>query len=131
GRRKMAKERLSKLQKWILGKLNNAKTNYGYYCPYRRRDLAKEYEKDFPEELTKLKEVMDKRTGRDWSSQWIHYCWNHQFQVVLTNSLKNLRKKDLITIYDNDDIRLTDKGTMLIESLIINKTHFINVKELE
>ncbi|GAI82266.1 unnamed protein product, partial [marine sediment metagenome] len=44
----MAKERLSKFQRWILGKLNNAETNCGYYRPYRRRDLAKEYEKEFP-----------------------------------------------------------------------------------
>ncbi|MBA7549076.1 hypothetical protein ES705_41549 [subsurface metagenome] len=127
----MSKERLSKLQKWILGKLNNAKTNCGYYRPYRRRDLVKEYEKDFPEELTKEGDELEKRTGRKFNSQWIHYCWNHQFQVVLTNSLKNLRKKDLITIYGNDDIRLTDKGTLLIEVLNINKTHFINIKELE
>lgn len=122
---------MSKLQRWILGKLNNTKTNCNYYCPYRRRDLVKEYEKDFPEELTKEGDELEKRTGKKFTSQWIHYCWNHQFQVVLTNSLKNLRKKDLITIYSNDDIRLTDKGTMLIESLIINKTHFIKVKELE
>lgn len=127
----MAKERLSKLQKWILGKLNNAKTNCGYYCSYRRRDLVKEYKKEFPEEILERDKKFEKRTGKKLGHTWAHYWWNCQFQVVLTNSLKNLQKKDSITIYGNDDIRLTDKGTMLIESLIINKTHFINDKELE
>ncbi|MBA7556683.1 hypothetical protein ES705_49399 [subsurface metagenome] len=127
----MSKERLSKLQRWILGKLNNAKTNCGYYRPYRRRDLVKEYKKEFPEEITKERDKLEKRTGRKFTSWWAHYCWNHQFQVVLTNSLKNLRKKDLVMLLGDNSIQLTDKGTMLIESLIINKTHFINVKELE
>ncbi|MBA7515687.1 hypothetical protein ES705_07730 [subsurface metagenome] len=124
----MAKERLSKLQRWILGKLNNAETNCGYY---RRKDLVKGYRKEFPEEILEHGKEHERRTGKKCSYTWAHYCWNCQFQTVLTNSLKNLRKKDLITIYSNDDIQLTDKGTMLIESLIINKTNFINVKELE
>jgi len=127
----MAKERLSKLQRWILGKLNNTKTNCGYYRPYCRRDLVKEYKKEFPEEILEHDIKFEKRTGKKLGYRWAHYWWNCQFQVTLTNSLKNLRKKDLVMLLGDNSIRLTDKGTMLIEILIINKTHFINVKELE
>jgi len=129
--RKIAKERLSKLQRWILGKLNNAKTDSDYYYSYRRRDLVKQYKKEFPEEILEHDKKFEKRTGRKSSYTWAHYWWNCQFQVTLTNSLKNLRKKDLVILLDNNNIRLTDKGTMLIESLNINKTHFINNKRKE
>ena len=129
----MAKERLSKLQKWILVEAyKKGKRNYesgfreSYYLS--RQEVYKGYWADYYFELSPPKK---------WSGSPIIKIapddYNSGCIVVLCNCLKNLKKKGLAEMHGKsfsswrkDYIVLTDKGIEMAKKLMGQE---INIKD--
>lgn len=101
----MAKERLSKLQKWILCQayLENAVS---------RRQI---YEEFYGVKLTPMNK------GKRGSNSW--WLFGNKY-VAVCHSLKSLRERELIKMEKDessgrykDPIRLTDRGRKVVEEL--------------
>ena len=141
----MAKERLSKLQKWILlklyeaGKDHYATPNYWRSRHYLVHNRIKEYLK-----LEKVKKYFSDHEKAWRKIQPSHYIseeekqnwFKDKFEVSTTNSLKNLAKEGYVELLNKDRwsinlnsgyrqvtvfVQLKDKGVEAVEKLLTIK----------
>ncbi|MBA7500642.1 hypothetical protein ES704_03402 [subsurface metagenome] len=126
----MAKERLSKLQKWILKKCYEQGKNHYSTDDYSIARITlviwrtKEYLET--EEVKKYFEEVGKAYKRYINEEKKQKWFRYKFEISTTNSIKNLYSKGYIKVEKRwlviKRVRLTDKGIKAVkESLKIKK----------
>jgi len=132
----LSKERLSKLQKWILKKCYEQ--GKGHYISFdysvarislvfwRTKEYieTKEIKKYFDELLKTIKRYVSERERINW--------FRYKFEISTTNSIKNLLAKGYIQEegfkFVIKRIRLTDKGIKTVEESLKIKKRKVNNK---
>lgn len=132
----MTKERLSRLQRWILlqcykrGKDHYATPSYWLNRHYLVYYSVKGYLKQ--DKVKKRVQELQKGFGRIYNEEQQYRLYKYRFEISITGSLRNLWRKGLVELFDKDRIwlskrkdygyrqvavymQLTDKGVKLIE----------------
>ncbi len=146
----MAKERLSKLQKWILTKCLEGKRIhrsvvmefYGkkYLPGYKDKELSWDIDKADKHMLEERQEERRKFDYKQWKytdETYIHkyhvvkdqYISTKAEEVIISRTLKNLKNKCLLEQINKwGDYHLTEKGFLIAKNCVTDGT-FINYKE--
>lgn len=142
----MAKERLSKLQKWILTKCYEAGKDYyatpdywrgRHYLVFNRiKEHCEEHKEEIEEHFNEIAKVYKKYIGPEERKRSSYNWFKDEFEVSTTNSLKSLAKKGYVKLLNKDRwtirldsryrqatvfVQLTDKGVKAVEKVLTIK----------
>lgn len=132
----MSKERLSKLQKWILKKCYEQGKDHYIFDDYSVARVSlviwriREYleTKEIKEYFDRLLKTMKRYVDEGEKLNWFRY----KFEISTTNSIKNLLSKGYIQVERRwlviKRVRLTDKGIKTVEESLKIKKRKVNNK---